>query len=37
MISQMLHAVAAIVIITPHTRWWSWTCLCCIWKLLNLS
>jgi len=36
MISRMLQAVAAVMIIL-NIRWWSWACLCCAWKVSNLS
>jgi len=32
-ISWILPAVAAVVIIIQNVRWWSWTRLCCVWKL----
>jgi len=33
----MLHAVAAVVVTILYARWRSWACLCCVWKLPNLS
>jgi len=36
-ISQMLRAVAAVVMITLDVRWWSWARMCCAWKASNLS
>ena len=34
--AMMLRSVAAVVIIILSFPWWSWTRLCCVWKLSNL-
>ena len=36
-ISRLLRAVAAVVVIIPNVRCWSWARMCCVWKLPNLS
>jgi len=36
-VTRMLRAVTADDIITLNVRWWSWTRLCWVWKLPNLS